>query len=178
MNIKPIARRLGSTEGVEILEAALVLPVVFMLLLGTVWFGRAFNVYSTVQQAAQQGVITAARSTCGTCTSPNALPTPDAVDSAVVAVLTASNLGTGSPPIQRWQPAFARCPAPAPAGLCSNTNHNIWVCSSVLLNSSSQPPQCGSVVSFQYQFTFDLPFTSLGVQPIVMSAQAQSRMEN
>src|SRR6267378_1071707 len=67
LNIKPIARKLGSTDGAEIAEAALVLPLVFMLLLGIVWFGRAFNIYSTITQAAQQGAIIAARDPCATC---------------------------------------------------------------------------------------------------------------
>ena len=67
LNIKRIARQLRSADGAEIAEAALVLPLVFMLLLGIVWFGRAFNIYSTIQQAAQQGAITAARATCVTC---------------------------------------------------------------------------------------------------------------
>ena len=61
MNLKRIATRLRSADGAEIAEAAMVLPLVFMLLLGIVWFGRAFNIYSTIQQAAQQGAITAAR---------------------------------------------------------------------------------------------------------------------
>jgi len=34
------------------------------------------------------------------------------------------------------------------------------------------------VVSFQYPFQFYLPFTSLNMQKIILSAQAQSRMEN
>jgi hypothetical protein len=33
-------------------------------------------------------------------------------------------------------------------------------------------------VSFQYPFQFYLPFTSLNMQTITLSAQAQSRMEN
>jgi hypothetical protein len=48
----------------------------------------------------------------------------------------------------------------------------------VLLNSSTQPAQCGAMVSFQYPFQFYLPFTSLNMQKIILSAQAQSRMEN
>ena len=61
MNLKPIALQLRSADGAEIAEAAMVLPLVFMLLLGIVWFGRAFNIYSTITQAAQQGAIAAAR---------------------------------------------------------------------------------------------------------------------
>ena len=35
--------RLGDESGAEIAEVAVVLPIVFMFLLGIVWFGRAFN---------------------------------------------------------------------------------------------------------------------------------------
>jgi hypothetical protein len=184
LNIKPIACKLGSTEGAEIAEAALVLPLVFMLLLGIVWFGRAFNIYSTIQQAAQQGAITAARATCATCG--NTLPTPATADGVVTAVLQANNLGVnpyispGLGQIKKWEPnsPVQPCPTPAPAPSCTLTTHNIWVCSSVLLNSASQPTQCGAMVSFQYPFQFYLPFTSLNNQQIILSAQAQSRMEN
>ena len=39
--------------GTEIAETAVVLPLVFMLLLGIMWFGRAFNIYSTLNRAAR-----------------------------------------------------------------------------------------------------------------------------
>jgi hypothetical protein len=176
-NIKQIARKFDDTGGAEIAEAAMVLPLVFMLILGIVWFGRAFNIYSTIQQAAQQGAIAAARDTCATCTGGND-PTNNATGAAnaVVGVMNASNLDTTQ--IQAWQPAFSSCPSPpAPVGKCTNASPNVWVCRSVLLNSSGQPAQCGAVVSFQYPFTFYVPYTSLNHQ-VVMSAQAQSRMEN
>ena len=177
-NIKQIARQLAATEGAEILEAALVLPLVFMFLLGTIWFGRAFNIYSTIQQAAQQGAIAAARSSCATCG--NAETTAPAVDTVVSNVLQADNLSLSQ--IQKWEantptPGLLDCPAPAPAHSCNLTGNKIWVCSSVLLNSSTQPSQCGAMVSFQYPFSFSLlSLTSLG--SVTMSAQAQSRMEN
>src|SRR4029077_16640956 len=176
-NINPIARKLESTDGAEIAEAALVLPLVFMLLLGIVWFGRAFNIYSTITQAAQQGAITAARDPCATCPSGNGLPDPATVDGVVLAVLKASSLETGQIK-QAPKPSLLPCPSPAPQGSCAVTGNHIWVCSSVLLNSSTQPAQCGAMVSFQYPFQFDLPFTSLNMQKIILSAQAQSRMEN
>jgi Flp pilus assembly protein TadG len=177
-NLKQIARQLIATEGAEILEAALVLPLVFMLLLGTIWFGRAFNIYSTIQQAAQQGAIAAARDSCATCG--NAETAPGAVDTVVSNVLQADNLSLSQ--IQKWEantptPGLLDCPAPAPAHSCNLTGNKIWVCSSVLLNSSTQPAQCGAMVSFQYPFSFSLlSLTSLG--SVTMSAQAQSRMEN
>ena len=181
LNIKPIASKFKTTDGAEIAEAAVVLPLVFMLLLGIVWFGRAFNIYSTITRAAQQGAIIAARDPCATCTGGNAVPDPATVDGAVVAVLDASSLQTGQ--IKQWEankptPGVLSCPAPAPTASCTVTTHHIWVCSSVLLNSATQPAQCGALVSFQYPFQFYLPFTSLNMQKIILSAQAQSRMEN
>ena len=174
LNIKRIARQLATAEGAEIAEVALVLPVVFMLLLGAVWFGRAFNIYSTIQQAAQQGAVTAARATCATCG--DAFPVDGTVTAAVGAVMKASNLD----PTQ-----ILASPSPLPqfcAGLPSGctTTGQIRTCRNAWLNSAfpAQPPQCGTVVSFQYPFQFYLPGTSLNMQPIKLSAQAQSRMEN
>ncbi len=39
----------------EIAEAAIVLPLMFTMLLGIYWFGRAYNVYSTITHAAREG---------------------------------------------------------------------------------------------------------------------------
>src|SRR5271154_6906549 len=137
MNIRRILRQLRSAEGSEIAEAAVVLPVAFMFLLGIVWFGRAFNIYSTIAQAAQQGAITAARDSCATCAGGNGPPPATAVDGTVTAVLQASSLDLAQ--IIQWEannptPGLQPCPAPAPAPVCSVTTHKIWVCSSVLLN--------------------------------------------
>ncbi len=177
LNVKRIARKLGSTDGAEIAEAALVLPLVFMLLLGIIWFGRAFNIYSTIQQAAQQGAITAARSTCATCT--NSFPNDGTVTDAVEAVLKSSSLDTNQIQVSPNPLAPVFCANPPNA--CTTAGDHVKICRNVLLNppaGGTQPPQCGTVVSFQYPFQFYLPFTSLNLQNIILSAQAQSRMEN
>jgi len=179
LNINRIARKLERTDGAEIAEAALVLPLVFMLLLGIVWFGRAFNIFSTIQQAAQQGAIFTARGTCVTCG--NDPPTDKEVYDHVVAVLQSSSLD----PKQinpSADPGLLPCPSPPapPTGGCTQ-HKKIWVCRTVQLNptaDATQPLQCGSAVSFQYPFQFYLPFTSLNMQQIILPAQAQSRMEN
>jgi hypothetical protein len=183
--MRAFAYKLRSTEASEIAEAAVVLPVVFLFLLGVIWFGRAFNIYATIQQAAQQGAITAARPVCATCDSLNTTPFPstDAVDKAVSAVMQASSVDpaqivnpTGNPPV----------------GCAFSTAHNITICQQVLLNSSSatqlqscpSPPDptpiqiCGTLVTFQYPFQFYLPYTSLNLSKIILTAQAQSRTEN
>jgi hypothetical protein len=194
-NIKPIARRLGSTEGAEIAEASLVMPLVFMLLLGIIWFGRVFNIYSTITQAAQQGVITAARATCATCPGPTgggwngtSFPNDGTVDTAIFAVLQASSLDPGQIPVNSNPPNLSNlssCEIPPLSPrlslpLTCTTINNITICRNALLKplaSATPSPQCGVVVSFQYPFQFYLPFTSLNLQKIVLTAQAQSRME-
>src|ERR1700734_3638484 len=127
--LRQIASSLRNTEGAEIAEAAVVLPLLFMLLLGIVWFGRAFNIYSTIQQAAQQGAITAARASCATC-GDNA-PLAATVDAVIDKVMQASSLDitqiqlpTGVPNCSPAQTCLA-CPAPYPPppsnGSCSST---------------------------------------------------------
>jgi hypothetical protein len=186
--MRTILRKLEHEDGVEILEAALVLPILFTFLLGIVWFGRAFNIYSTITQAAQQGAITAARPTCATCLNANFFPSDAAVDSAVSAVMQSSNLNPAQ--IQASpRPNMFVCPSPPappggwapPVGCPSTATANIWICRNVQLNPpalATQPAQCGTVVAFQYPFQSYLPFTSLNLQTIVLTAQAQSRTEN
>ena len=57
----------GETVGAEIAEAAVVLPLVFMLILGIYWFGRAYNIYATITHAAREGARAATAQTCATC---------------------------------------------------------------------------------------------------------------
>jgi TadE-like protein len=176
--MRNILRELENEAGAEIAEAAMVLPIVFMFLLGIVWFGRAFNIYSTITQAAQQGAITAARPACATCTQANPwgatnFPNDATVTGVVEGVLKSSSLDPAQ--ILAKVPPVSFCASPA--GACSAID-NITVCRNVQLNPAAQPLQCGTVVSFQYPFQFYLPFTSLNMQKIILSAQAQSRMEN
>lgn len=158
------------------------MPVVFIFLLGIIWFGRAFNIYCTITQAAQQGALVAARPVCATCAGPagawnGTFPNDTAVVTAVTAVMQASSLDTskiiGVPP-----------------SLGCSTNRSIQICREVALNSPTIPlpacnlttptnyQVCGATVSFRYPFQFYLPFTSLNLSQVVMNAQAQSRMEN
>ena len=177
-----IRHQLAEEKGAEIAEVAVVLPVAFMFLLGIVWFGRAFNIYSTITQAAQQGAIAAARGSCASCG--NTFASDAAVDNVIYAVMQASHLDTTQIAANGGLPRQLPCPSPpAPAGGCTTTN-NITVCRSVILNPTSdsgdptQPSQCGAIVTFRYPFQFYLPFTSLNQQRIVLTAQSQTRMEN
>ena len=104
LNIKQIARKLANADGAEIAEAALVLPLVFMLLLGIVWFGRAFNIYSTISRLRSRERSPRRAGSCATCSEMT--PTNNALGAAtaVIAVMNASNLDPTQ--IQAWQPSF------------------------------------------------------------------------
>ena len=45
----------------------MVLPLLFMLLFGIMWFARAFNIYTTINRAAREGALAAAANNCATC---------------------------------------------------------------------------------------------------------------
>ena len=180
--------KLGRTDGAEIAEAALVLPLVFMFLLGIVWFGRAFNIYSTMTQAAQRGAATAARPACATCVqscelldgmgNDTGFACDNTVQSSVFAVTDASSLDSTQIAPHTFASPPVPCPPPAPPGGCSSSLSRITICRSVALNNPSIPVQCGVIVSFEYPFQMSLPFTSLNLTQITLTAQAQSRMEN
>ena len=162
---------LRDTRGSEIAEAAMVLPLMFTILLGIFWFGRAYNVYSTITRAAQEGASVAATSTCGSCG--NALSTNTQIANAVTAAMQASKLD----PAQIATNALS-----SPTG-CTNYSHttqsNIDIYRNVQLNpSSTNAPQCGVIVTFKYPYQFYLPFTSLNNQRINMTAAAERQMEN
>src|SRR5580765_3798529 len=68
------ARRLAAeTRGAEIAEAAAVLPLMFMMLLGIFWFGQAFSIYGAITRAAQEGARAGSVPYCATCPQGNTL---------------------------------------------------------------------------------------------------------
>ena len=79
-----------ATRGSQVAEAALVMPLAFMLLLGIYWFGRAFNTYATINHAAREGARIAVAQTCGTCG--NTAPTVGTVASTVTQTMQASSV--------------------------------------------------------------------------------------
>lgn len=174
-----LLKRLGrETHGQEIAEAALVLPIAFLILLAILWFGRAYNVYSTVTHAAAEGARVAATPTCAICTN---LPQSDlAVFNQIAAIMRADNLDTNQ--IQPYAPpAYATLPP----GAC-NPLFNVLICRGVLLNNpttaqacttapTNAPASCGTMVSFKYRFAF--PFTT-NYQLIQIPAAAEARVED
>ena len=151
------------TSGATVAEAAVILPLVFFLLLGILWFGRAYQIYSTVNRAAREAAQAAAVPTCATCG--NATPTKASIQSNVVnPILTAAHLD------------------PAMPGLAFNMNAGYP--SAIPLNSSS-PQEYGYSATLSYPYNFTLygvtccppalvPITT----GITITGQAQARQEN
>ena len=92
-------RRFAKDErGSELFEAALVLPLLFMVLIGIVWMGRAITVYQALGRAAREGARVALAPTCATCGDATAGDT--VVEEVVENSLTAASLDVGNPGFQ------------------------------------------------------------------------------
>jgi Flp pilus assembly protein TadG len=164
------------TRGAEIAEAAAVLPLMFMMVLGIFWFGQAFSIYGTITRAAQDGARAAAAPYCMTCTGANT-PAQNAYN-AVSGVLTAAHLDPANIiPVTKWTPpALVDC-STGGAVACT-TQGNVCIQPHVKVSSTTGPgAACGTSVSFEYPFQFWLPFTSLNKQAIQMQAVARVRVE-
>jgi Flp pilus assembly protein TadG len=163
---------LRSTGGAEIAETAAVLPVLFTLLLGIFFFGRAYNIYGTLTQAAQQGARAAVAPNCASCG--NATLTSDQIATTVVGpVLQASKVNVNQ--VSSLQQNLCACGTTSCGGApvaCDNSAAAPIICvqRNVSLGSAQQ---CGTAVSFQYPYGFKLPFQSFTLQ-LKASAQMQS----
>jgi Flp pilus assembly protein TadG len=175
------------TEASEIVEAALVLPIVFMLLFGIIWFGRAFNIYTTITYAANQGAQVSAQPSCATCG--NDFNNATTVYNRVAQVLQASHI---DPRQIRTYSSGATLISCTGGPVTHNTANNVQVWTNVELNTTTQrrgrrggttttvvgPSACGTIVSFEYPYQFTFPFTSLNKQLVLLKADVQMQTED
>lgn len=146
------------------------LPLMFMILLGIYWFGRAFNIYATINHAAREAARAGVAQSCASCGNANLRPPVG--DAIIQNVLQASSVDFGQ--VQAYPPSPpALCSIPS--AICTTTTNNVTYCNYARLTpfSSAGPPACGVVVSFQYPYQFWLPFTSLNMQQITLKAYVQ-----
>lgn len=144
-------RTYGRQRGAVLMEAALVVPLLLMLLIGIVWFGRAYNAWQTMTRAAREGARFASAPSCATCG--NAFPTAAEVRQVVDSALTASSL----------DPQLV-------TGYSMTRN--------VTLNPGATIQETGVVISFNYPFQFFVPFTSVHLTTVTLNAQVRMREEN
>jgi TadE-like protein len=180
---------LRETTGTEIAEAAVVLPVLFAVILGLFYFGRAFNIYGTITQAAQRGARAAVATDCATCT--NTAPTAAQIATQVVGpALQASHLNPAAVVPGPGIPTACQCGSVAcgstvacdPAGI--GATPSICVQQNIILTNPANPTQaCGTSVTFQYPYSFQIlnsaapPFTPQKFN-LQLKAAAQMRAEN
>lgn len=178
---RKVARECG---GAEIAEAAAVLPLVFMLLLGIYWFGRAYNIYATITHAAREGTRVAAARSCATCGSPDAQVTADQIADTVAQSLLAARLDPNQVSQPSPKPVYCGCNdpnctnGPVDCTLPSGGEPQVCIQRDVLLTNSGTGPACGIAVSFQYPYQFYFPFTSMNQQQINLKAHSQMQGEN
>ena len=177
--------RLSDAAAAEIAEAAVILPLLFMLLFSIYWFGRAFSIHSTINHAAREASRTAANPACANCVAScswpgSSLPCDSVVSATVDQILTAAHLDLEQAQPFTPTPTPPPCPGISPEGLCAtaSTGH-FTICRNVILDQNSTSPQsCGVIISFQYPYQFVLPFTSLNNQRILLKAEAETGGEN
>jgi Flp pilus assembly protein TadG len=152
-------RFLQETSGAEIAEAAVVLPLLFMLLFGIMWFARAFNIYTTVNRAAREGAMAAAANNCTTCGN-NRQTAVNIQNNVVNPILTAAHLDPGQ--VQNF--------------------NVLW---DQQLNPGSPIVELGTVVSLDYPYSYKLngitccpPTLTPITTGIVIKAKAQARQED
>jgi TadE-like protein len=182
-----LARDAGGTE---IVEAAMTLPLLFMFLIGVLWFGLAFFIYGTLAQGTRAGAEAAVAPVCTTCVQP-ANPANTIASNAQIAVhnalasahLSKTNLvATGS-----WTPPLvcacgtaskAACTA---AQTCNTSVTDVCVQENVQLSypAAGGAGTCGTSVSarYQYPFHFSIPLTDLDIGNVLLPGQAEMRSE-
>ncbi|HEX5412744.1 MAG TPA: TadE/TadG family type IV pilus assembly protein, partial [Terriglobia bacterium] len=92
-----LVTKLKEESGAELFEAALVLPMLLILLLGILTFGRAYNTYQTITRAAREGAKAAVLTPCADstyCTGATNYSADDIWNNFVDPVLQADNLDT------------------------------------------------------------------------------------
>jgi|SRR5690348_14652753 len=176
--MKKVRVFLVSSEAAEVAELAVVLPLLFTVLFAIFSFARAYNVYSTVTRAAQEGARVAVTPACATCASFSSCggsryPCDSVVAQAVTDALNASNVDPSH--ILTSTVSYTFCPSPIPSGQSQINNITIW--RGVVLNSGSTPPQaCGTIVQFDYDYQF-LPIPFIPAISRRLSARGQMWLE-
>jgi len=100
-------RRLAvESRGQELVEFAMVLPVLMMLLIGVFWMGRVISIYQAMQRAAREGAEVALAPTCATCAADyeDTGPAITAIDNVLTAATIDPTLMPTPPSVNFDQP--------------------------------------------------------------------------
>ncbi|MGA8270432.1 MAG: TadE family protein [Candidatus Sulfotelmatobacter sp.] len=178
----------SDTRGVEIAESALVMPLLFMFIIGIIWFGLAFFIYGTLAsgtRAAAEAAVAPVCTTCAASPATQATIAQTAVHNALaVAHLSKNNLvatGTWAPPVLCACGTAASKSACTAALACDNSVTDVCVQENVQLSYSSEggAGTCGLSVSarYKYPFHFSIPLTNLDIGNVLLPGQSEMRSE-
>lgn len=178
MKLSRIHRIWHDCTAAEIAEAAFVLPLMFVFLIGIFQFARVYMVYSTMQRAAQEGAHAAAGSSCATCPTtpiPHQIPADVVARSYVHPVFQIAHVDdvplVGTPPAI----ALKSCVDGITVVDCdtAGTSANPQIClrRNVVLNApaANGARVCGTALSLTYPYGFTLP--SVTTSPPYISKQ-------
>jgi len=181
----------------ELVEFAVVLPLLFMVLFGMWWFGRAFNIYETMARATREGAAYGSRPVCASCGVgcnrgfPCITGGSSIVDSVVTPTLAADHINV-SDLVRIPQPSLpscysdvltqGNCPVTGTGNLapCENVQGKIWVCRCVDMapnKAVGSARACGVSVSMAYPWQFRFPFTGIDNVIFNIPASAVERQE-
>lgn len=150
-------RLAASEKGSELLEFALVFTLLMMLMLGIVVFSRAYNVYQTITRAAREGARVAV------------LPSSTALGDAFIDGQSGTTKG---PIFQDYIAPVLQSNELNPNRVSNYSEQVQW------LNPGDVNRQCGVVISFQYPYQLNIPFTSLRFTTLHLKTQVQMRRED
>lgn len=172
-------RLIEDTRGSEIAEAAAVLPLMFMVLLGIFWFGQAFSIYGAITRAAQEGAKAGSYSPlCSTCGADSLSQRKTNAVNAIQAALVASKLDPTQAQPPATPPTYTTCLGGTPSCDPAASGQYCIQAPVRLATDVGASGVCGMSVSLQYPFQFWLPFTSLNKQKIWIQASALVKLEN
>jgi len=177
------------TRGTEIVESAFVLPLLFMFIIGIIWFGLAFFIYGTLASGTRAAAEAAVLPICSTCGASGTTPAAVA-DTAVHNALAVAHLSkTNLVPTTGWtRPNLCACVPNNPSSSCTTTPvtcdgsvTDVCVQVNVQLSYPAQggAGTCGTSVSarYKYPFHFSIPLTNLDIGNVLLPGQSQMRTE-
>jgi Flp pilus assembly protein TadG len=178
----------ADTCGQEIVESAFVLPLIFMFVIGIIWFGLAFFIYGTLTQGARAGAEAAVAPVCTTCAAAPLTAAATNAQTAVYNSLAAAHLSKSRlVPTSSWTPPLVcACgtvsrTSCSTAVSCDSSVTDVCVQEKVQLSfpSDGGAGTCGTSVSarYQYPFHFSIPLTHLDIGNVLLPGQAQMRSE-
>lgn len=145
-------RRGRGERGADVVEAALVLPLLLTLLLALYSFGRGWDIYQTMTRAAREGVREAVTTSCATCG--NSYTAPSEIQSNIV------------------------FPALQEAGI--DTTNSLLTSSYKQVQGplDAAGNVCGVYITFSYPYRLAIPFIPLNLGTITLTTKVQMRLEN